>query len=298
MRGAALCAALLLCGGAWAETFLRDPGPVLRDPIPGAAYEVASDPHVTGDAMVYAGDDGGRIAIKLARRDGAGWRPDRVLIGSDVARPRFKETPYHRVAADGTHEIWFIGYDDEAAYRSEVFVARAAAIDGPYRVVPDPVVRLGTHDGHPVRVITSPSVVAHEGRLHLVFLGWDGFEDVTVVRSFGAVSDDGGRTWSAPEVVDVPIGMEGAVTPASGGGFVAARTVEHGSGGAVALSDADHPFGPWVPREGFALVQAGLPWEADEIIGAQVAYEAGRPVLYYTGADHAKGWWVMRAEAR
>jgi len=279
--------------------------PVYRDVIPGDGYQVASDGHVfTGPdgalRMIYSGDDSDVIAIKLAHgTDWDTWTPAGTLLGLSTGHtsPIAKETPYYHHAANGEHQIYFIGYEDGETYQASVYLAVASDVDGPYRILPDPVIARGEMADRPVYLITSPSVVTHQGVDHMVFLGWDGFEDVTAVWTFGATSTDHGRTWGDISQVDVPIGMEGQLTVAPDGTYVAARTGDAGAVEGLFLGCADHPFGPYASFETPALVKAGGPFEVDEIIAPQITYDpqTGAPHLYYTGANHAQGWWMMRA---
>lgn len=113
----------------------------------------------------------------------------------------------------------------------------------------------------------------------------------------GAESTDNGRTWRNFREVDVPIAMEGQVTMAPNGEFFAVSTGEYRGGEAIFLACADHPFGPYERIDTPILTQKGGRWEKHEIIAPQITFDpvTDEPLLYYTGADHAKGWWVMMA---
>lgn len=285
----------------WARTG----DPVLRDPIPGVAYEVAGDPHVFAGPggtlhMIYSGDDEDHIAIKLASATDLGaWEPQQTLLGMSTGHdvPRNKETAFYHLTDGGEHQIYFIGYEDEETYEASVYLATSANLDGPYTILPDPVMPRGLMADRQVYLITSPSVVAHDGVLHMAFLGWNGFADVTAVWVFGAVSSDAGRTWQDIAEIDVPIGMEGQITPHPDGGYVAARTGNYGGREGISIACADHPFGPYTDSDTPVLQIAGPPWEVEEIIAPQIMFDpaTGTPNLFYTGADYATGWWVMRA---
>ena len=289
-----------------AEGFERAGAPVLRDPIPSENYEAASDPHAVstdeGLVIIYSGDDGGQISTKLARADGqGGWALSEILLGRNdgPAGAALKETPFYRRAANGEHQIYFIGYDDETTYRSQVYLAVADDLAGPYEILPEPVVPLGIMDGKDVRLITSPSIVEHDGQLHMAFLAWNGFEDVTAVWALGGTSDDNGRSWQGIREVAVPIGMEGQISARPGGGYVAVAASEYGDGEGIMLGCADHPFGPYDGPDAPLLAQTGKGWEKDEITAPQMFFdENGAPTLFYTGADHQKGWWIMQAAAQ
>lgn len=286
------------------DNWVRHGEPVLRDLMFFGIYQAASDPHVfvdeSGDlAMIYSGDDDDQSAIKLARgTDWTTWDISQVLLGPSTVPEaiRHKETSFYRRTPDGEHQIYFIGYADDTYY-SEIYLASAPNLTGPWSVPSDPIIRLGPTDGKEVRVITSPSVVAHDGVLHLAYLGWNGFNDVTEVWTFGATSTDQGRTWSTPTRIDVPIGMEGQITAMPDGRFVAVNTGDVSGREGIYMACADHPFGPYEGSDVPILVQAGAPWEVDEIIAPQITFDpqTGDPKLYYTGAEHARGWWVMLA---
>ncbi|MFT6299631.1 MAG: hypothetical protein ACJAWC_003001 [Yoonia sp.] len=257
------------------SSWTRTGEPVLRDPILDQpyTYEVASDPHVfwtdTGQLVaVYTGDDDDAVSIKLSFGiNDHGFRPGSVLLGPSAGHlsPKFKETPFYYQTPQGEHQIYFIGYENEETYETQVYFAVSDEVAGPYTIIPTPVMPRGNIADKEVHLITSPSVVKHDGLLHMMFLGWDAFEKVTQIWSMGAISADNGRTWHDAREVGVPIGMEGQVTAVLNGGFVATRTGEHNGREAVFVNCAEHPFGPFSQTETPVLSRAGAPWEVDEI---------------------------------
>jgi len=285
----------------------REPSnPVLRDTFDGGGYEGASDGHIFFDddgqlRMLYSGDHNGNSSIKLA--NGSSWtswsKEGAVLFetgpsGLDVN----KETCFYRKANSGKHQIYYIGYDDEVEYRAQVYLAEADSLEGPYTLQSQPVVPVGQIAGKPVHLITSPSIVEHEGVLYMAFLGWDApGESVTKVWVLGATSTDDGHTWGNYEEVDVPIGMEGQVTKTPSGGFVAVNTAAFADVSAIFYSTADHPFGPWRTQDDPIIIRSGSVLEQDETIAPQITYDpvTGEEVLYYTGANYPLGWWMMVA---
>lgn len=289
------------------STWARYPdNPVYRDFIPEESYEAASDPHVffsdKGElAMIYTGDVSGVPGIKLARGSAwADWQFSTVLLseagpsGQDVN----KETAFYRKTEGGKHQLYYIGYPDETSYEAEVYLAEADALEGPYVQLETPVVPRGKIAGKDVYCITSPSIVEHEGVLHMMFLGWNASpHEVTEVWVLGATSSDEGRSWSAFQEVDTKIGMEGQVTKAPDGSFSAVRTGSYQDKEAIFISTAPHPFGPWERSATPILVQADASLEKDEIIAPQLTYDpvTDKPYLYYTGADYQTGWWIMLA---
>ncbi len=249
--------------------------PVFRDAIPRENYEAASDAHVFYDPnqhlkMIYTGDSDGKPAIKLATgTDWDTWQQSATLL--DGAGPTgldsHKETGFYRNTADRTHQIYYIGYADEDTYQAQLFLAEAASLSVPYAQPIQPIVPRGMIAGKDVYSITSPSVVAHQNQLYLVFIGWNAAPDeVTEVWVIGATSADEGHTWTDFQLVDTPIGMEGKVTKRSDGSFVAARTGDYSNREAIFYATAAHPFGPWQTSPGPILVQQGPPLEKDEII--------------------------------
>ena len=280
--------------------------PVLRDLIPTENYQAASDPHVFYDEagalnMIYTGDVDGVASIKLAKSmNFTDWQKQNELLfeigpsGKDVN----KETAFYRRASNGKHQIYYIGYADEASYQSEVYLAEADELTGPYIQMEFPVVPRGNLAGKEVYLITSPSVVEHQGQLYIIFIGWnDSPNEVTEVWVIGAISKDEGHTWEEYQLVDTRIGMEGQVTKIGDNEFVAVRTGEFDDKEAIFHATAAHPFGPWEESPGPILVQEDPTLEKDEIIAPQITIDqtTGDQYLYYTGADYQVGWWIMMA---
>lgn len=227
------------------------------------------------------------------------WQPKKTVLGLSAghATPKSMETSFYRRSSTGEHQLYFIGYADAATCQASVYLAVAPDIAGPYTILPEPVVPRGKFAGRDVYLITSPSIVSHDGLLHMAFLGWNGFEDMTAVWSFGAVSSDAGCSWQNLREIAIPIGMEGQITPRPGRRYVATRITEFGNVEGISIACADHPFGPYTTSNSPALISAGPPWEVEEIIALQITFdrETGIPNLFYTGANHATGWWIMRA---
>ncbi|QDC10756.1 hypothetical protein FHY55_16635 [Oceanicola sp. D3] len=286
--------------------WVRHDGPVFRDKLFFGLYEAASDPHVfaTDDgrlAMIYSGDDEDHSSIKLAfGTDWDSWEEWGVLLGPSQQPGAIaeKETAFYHRASATDHRIYFIGYEDGATYRSDIYLARAEALTGPWTILPEPVLRRGETDGHDVYLITSPSVVEWEGGLVMAYLGWNGLQNVTAVWSFAATSSPDGVAWEGVRQADVPIGMEGQITARPDGGFVAVATREAAEGReGIFAACADTPLGPWTEMPEALLTLAGDAWEVDEIIAPSTTYdpETGDPYLFYTSAEHSKGWRVMLA---
>ena len=156
----------------------------------------------------------------------------------------------------------------------------------------------GVIAGKDVYLMTSPSVVEHQGSLYMTFIGWNNSPDnVTEVWVMGAKSEDEGHTWNEFQIVDTPIGMEGQVTKVKENDFIAVRTGDFENSEAIFYSTSSHPFGSWVEEESPILVQAGPPLEKDEIIAPHIFIDpqSGEEILFYTGADYSTGWWIMMA---
>ncbi|MBS8228434.1 hypothetical protein DYI42_19590 [Vannielia litorea] len=309
MLGVALVLPSVQASACLPSDWVRHDGPVYRDRLFFGLYEAASDPHVfVADdgqlAMIYSGDDEAHSSIKLAfSRDWENWEEWGVLLGPSQQPGAIaeKETAFYLRASATDHRIYFIGYEDGATYHSDIYLARAEALTGPWTIQPEPVIRRGPTGRHDVYLVTSPSVVAHEGGLVIAYLGWNGLEDVTAVWSFTATASLEGVEWQGVAQTDVPIGMEGQITARPDGGFVAVATreAEDGREGVFAAC-ADDPFGPWTSLPEPLLTLAGDAWEVDEIIAPSITYdpETGAPYLFYTSAEHSKGWRVMLARPR
>lgn len=288
------------------EKWQRHDGPVFRDKIMFGLYEVASDAQVfvtqTGQrAMIYSGDDNDQQGIKLALGSSwTDWKEWGVLLGPSVQPNaiRSKETPFYHRVAPNDHRIYFIGYADETTYESQIYMAQAPALTGPWEITPEPVIRRGMTAGRDVKVITSPSVIAQDDGLLMAWLGWDGFEDVTEVWTFTATSDLDGKTWSDITQTHVPIGMEGQITRRPDGGYVSFATRETDSGvEGIFASCAETAQGPWTDQPEPILMLANDGWEVDEIIAPAIVYDpqTEAPYLYYTAAEHSRGWRIMLA---
>ncbi len=282
------------------QSWTRVDGPVLRDYEKQFNYEVASDIHVFRDEdgglhAVYTGPNPAEdvSSIKLASTaEHTAWEPGQVVLSSAASpMPQLhKETAFYRRADAGQHQIFYIGYADQTVYQSQIFLAEADELVGPYTPIGAPVVAGGEQAGNDVFTITSPSIVEHLGVLYMVYCAWDAFTEVTIVWVHGATSEDDGKTWSIVGEVDVPVCMEGSFTRGPDGKFYAVATTEEG----FTLGRSDEPFGPYTMLPEPALTPAGLPWEK-EIVAPQILFEPGRAYLYYTGVDEAVGWWTMLA---
>ena len=280
-------------------------GPVFRDFIISENYQTASDAHIFYDGgtlnMIYTGDYNGKASIKLSKGSSLNtWTPVSTLLG-DVGPSGLdshKETGFYRKTPSGKHQIYYIGYDNESTYEAQVFLAEADSIEGPYIQMNQPIIPKGMIAGKNVYCITSPSVVKHGGLLYMMFIGWNNSpSNVTEVWIMGATSSDEGYTWSDFQIVETKIGMEGQVTKVGESEFIAVRTGEFENVEAIFYATASHPFGPWDELDNPILVQAGAPYEKDEIIAPQITINPsnGEQVLYYTGADYDLGWWIMMA---
>jgi len=291
------------------QDFSRCDGPVLRDDevADESEYEAASDGHVFFDAdgalrMIYSGDIEGFAGPKLAT--GTDWdiweREGAVMAPAGEDDPdRYKETPFYRVASDGTHQLFYIGYPEEEEYQSQIYLATSDTLEGPYVRTGDPVVPRGEQDGKDVYLMTSPSVVEHEGELFMVYLAWnDSPRRVDTVWVMAATSSDDGYTWGDIREVEVPVGMEGQITKGPDGKFYATSMRGYERTEAIFLARADHPLGPYEDLPDPLLVKEGRPWEIHEANAPQVAFdpETRTAYLFYVGASYLFGWWVMLAK--
>lgn len=281
--------------------------PVFRDIYSNGSYESASDGHIFYDdegklQMIYSGDVNNNSSIKLASGTSmSDWKKNTALVfdanadNSDIQ----KETAFYRKATNGKHQIYYIGYIDNTTYRSQLFLAESDNLIGPYTQITQPIVPRGTIAGELVYCITSPSIVEHEGKLYMVFIGWnDNPNDATEVWAIGAISNNDGYSWSNFQLVDTPITMEGQITKTPNGNFVAVRTAEYQDVEAIYYATSQHPFGPWAMNDTPILIQSDSRLEKNEIIAPQIVFDMDteEEYLFYTGADHKSGWWIMLAK--
>lgn len=303
----------ILLGGCFKETAEEDiiqwerqtDSPIFRDFIASENYESASDPHVFVDnselKMIYSGDHEGISSIKLATGNSlSSWEAEITLLSktSNTELDESKETAFYRKSDSGKHQIYYIGYRDDGSYKAQIFLAESDNLEGPYQAIEEPVISRGEIAGKDVYCITSPSVVEHQGKLYISFIGWDNSPDkVTEVWILGAISEDDGHSWSDFQRVQTRIGMEGQVTKVNENEFIAVRTGEFNDKDAIYYSTATHPFGPWQEKEDPILIKNDGPFEKDEMIAPQITIDpiTQKEVLYYTGADHNVGWWIMMA---
>lgn len=280
---------------------------VLRDHIPEDNFEIASDGHIFFDEngtlrMIYSGETDGKSAIKYATGTSwTNWKIEGNLLdeagpsGKDV----FKETAFYYLTEDGKHQIYYIGYPDEENYEAEIYRAEAESFEGPYLISEQPIVKKGIIADKNVYTMTSPSVVEHDDVLYLSFIGWNNSpEEVTEVWIMGCTSTDQGQTWSEIKEVECPIGMEGQITKGPDGKFYAVSTGEFSKKKeAIYYSESNHPFGPWTINKTPIITQTGKDLEKDEVIAPQITFDpaTGKKQLYYTGANHKKGWWMILA---
>jgi len=280
--------------------------PIFRDVYPDQSYQSASDGHIFYDdignlKMIYSGDVNDNSSIKLANGTSTtNWEAETALLfepnseNTDIE----KETAFYRKANNGKHQIFYIGYEDNTTYQSQIFLAESDNLNGPYAQITEPVVARGNLAGKSVYCITSPSILEYDGLLYMMFIGWDASpENVSEVWLLGSTSNDDGHTWSNFQIIDTPIGMEGQVTKTPNGNFVAVRTGEYGENEALFYATSSHPFGPWVTSEIPILIKDGSNLEKDEIIAPQITFnpQNGEEYLFYTGSDHLTGWWMMLA---
>lgn len=284
-----------------------DQNPVLRDVYPDGSYQSASDGHIFFDAngnikMIYSGDVNDNSSIKLAAGTSvSNWQVETALLfepnseNTDI----HKETPFYRKAANGKHQIFYIGYQDNTSYQSQIFLAESDNLYGPYDQIAEPVVPRGNLAGKSVYCITSPSILEHNGLLHIMFIGWNASpQDVSEVWIIGATSADEGHSWTDFQLIETPIGMEGQVTKTGNSSYVAVRTGQYNDKEAIFYATAPHPFGPWAHNESPILIKDGSVLERDEIIAPQITIDpqSGEEYLFYTGADYQTGWWMMLAK--
>ncbi len=289
------------------QDWTRVEGRLIHDVVDG--YGVAADIHVFQDedgelAAIYSGTDASApdyASIKLALgTEHTSWEVGPVVLNRVDAPPeqRSKETSFYRRGADGTHQIYYIGYEDEETYRSQIFRAESANLEGPYTIDAEPIIARGLQGEHDIQVMTSPSIVEHDGTLYMVYCAWNQFEgdgDDLQVWVHAATSTDDGDTWTVLGEVDVPVCMEGAITQGPDGMFYAVSQQSE----AIVLGRSDEPLGDWEMLPEPILSPAGPPYEVD-ITTPQLYFQDDVLFLYYSGAnftdvDYEPGWWTMLA---
>lgn len=288
--------------------WIRDAqNPVLRDVYPDNSYQSASDGHVFYDdnnnlRMIYSGNVDGNSSIKLASATSlVNWEIEASLLAEPNSENTDieKETAFYRKTSTGKHQIFYIGYQDNSTYQSQIFLAESDNLVGNYTQITEPVVARGNLANKPVYCITSPSIVEHNGLLYITFIGWNASPlNVTQVWLIGATSTDNGHTWNNYQIIETPIGMEGQITKTPDGTFVAVRTGEFEGEEAIFYATSTHPFGPWTSSEIPILKKENSNLEKDEIIAPQITFDqqTGEEYLFYTGADYQTGWWMMLAK--
>ncbi|MGV6817093.1 MAG: hypothetical protein ACWA44_07450 [Thiotrichales bacterium] len=242
-------------------------------------------PHTSND---YA-------TIKLATANNhTEWTAGPVLLeGSNSGNLDLnKETSFHRLADSGKHQIYYIGYADGNIYNAQIFKAEADSLEGPYALPVTPIISTGTQSGNNVALMTSPSIVEHEGRLYMVYCAWDAYPVPTTVWVHGATSDDDGQSWNIQGEVQVPACMEGSFTKGPDGKFYA---IAQAAGDTFTIGRSNTPFGPYDELPMPVMSAAGAPWETEEMNTPQLLFEDDMAYIYYSGADYSKGWWIMLA---
>lgn len=285
--------------------------PVFRDFYSDDKMQTAGEGHIfyydSLRYMAYTGKSDGIHDIKLAfGQTWIDWDTAGTLLSTNGASGKDieKGTPYYRLTNDSTHQIYYIGYPYSETYEAEIYLAEAENLRGPYTHVSGPLISRGLIEGKWIHCLTSPSVVAHDSLLYMVFVGWNSIPSKTsVVWTFGATSDDGGHTWKNYQEVDCPLGVSGKITKGPDDKFHAVGTSYHDDGYKIYYAHADHPFGPWTKDTLAILTQAGKPFETDEIMASQIAFDPiygiyGPRRLYYTGVNREKGKWMMMATER
>ena len=294
---------------------------VYRDetvPVGELAYSVASDPWIidlaveSGPAavcMYYTGNGGATPTIEVV----FGPAPEDMdpLTAVEVIGPSttghipgasYETVCYLNAAAlpPAAQILVFEEYvgDGLTARSSNLRIARAAGLAGPFTIDATPLVANGTNVGGFVIVtMTSPSIVEVGGTQHLFFLGWNGTPaTVTEVRVFMITSTDGFNTFTAPVQVTTPIGMEGSVVEINGKYFATSTADDPLNPGhdAIFLASSDTVDSGYSTPVRILGKGGGL--DAKEIIGAQLVTLNGSSKIFYTGVTELGGWAVVSVE--
>lgn len=292
------------------------PGPSLsnwvrhpNNPIFGGQWFL-SDPHVWEESpgnyrMVYTDANGDYQAIAMATStDLVNWTPvsnSQYPYGVILQGPGpggqdpHLETAFYRKANDGMHQIFYIGYMDEAAYHSAIYKAEATNIQGPYTREIDPVIPW-TPGGPDSWAMTSPSIVEHDGALYMVYTGWEAYPDGPVTN-MGATSSTDGRSWVKLGALswDDVFGVEAHTEKGPDGRFYRVGITSDDQGGdIIELGHATHPFGPYTTLPDPILAPGGPGVEeGDTIMAPCLLFVNQTAYLYYTAIDTG-GWpWAL-----
>jgi len=221
--------------------------------------------------------------------DGLNWQPVRLdaFAGSATGWDKLIETPEVIRIGDQLH-LYYIGYPesdfDDGIYDAEVGLATAAIGESFTRYQPAPVLpRGGTWDED---AITSPGVVAHEGKYYMIYTGWtDILEATGFLGLTGAVSDDGVNWTKTEEAIFSAVSQtpfetatESDITKGPDGMFFLFFSAENG----IALARSSAPFGPWeiYPEP---IIRSKYEWESGEVVAPAALIENGKARIWYTG---------------
>ncbi len=311
--GALLVAGVLLAGCSSVATtdpasaqFRKHPEPVWR------GHLLAGDPAVIRDGdrllMYYTAltlgetDDDFAVLIGVAESaDGIAWifakpvdddNPESVALQNDEeAWDRILETSFV-VRVEDEFLMYYTGYSEEVdgvttiVAEGKIGVARSADGLSFERFREEPV--LLPDAAYDSDGLFSPSVVRHDGDLHLIYAGWS--LGLYGYGLFGATSPDGTawtkegdlllRSSDVSWSIDNP--REAEIVKAPGGAsyylFFTCDVEENLS--AIGVARSAHPFGPWevFPRP---VVTATHDWEESGLVAPAVLIEDGLVRIWY-----------------
>jgi hypothetical protein len=273
---------------------------------------IAGDPHVWRDTdgvyrMVYTDGVGDHQAIAMATStnlidwtldDDAELENGVVLQGAGPSgNDLYLETSHYRRADDGKHQIFYIGYPNEAEYHAAIYKAEADDVSGPYERESEPVINF-TAGGADAQSMTSPTIVEHEGTLYMSYVGWATFPDGPIML-MGATSNDDGRTWQKQGVLswDDIFGVEAHTEKGPDGLFYRVGVTGDDAGNdQLSIGQAEHPFGPYTVLEEPILTMGGPALgEGDSVMSPSLLFDSdsGVAFMHYASVDTG-GWpWVV-----
>lgn len=261
----------------------------------GSSGSFAADPHVWANGindyyMVYTSEFSGAQAISMARStDLVTWTPivspqyssEHILRGAGPAAGQaHQETAVYYKTPGGQHQIYYIGYDSEATFQSQIYRATASSIEGPYTREATPVLSFGASGSYDDAAMTSPSIVEHQGVLYMCYVAWADSPtgpSPTVINA-GATSSDYGATWTKTGTISFSdiFGVEAHIEKGPDGKFYRVATETINSADALSIGVSAHPFGPYTKHAG-VLVPGGVGvGEVDSITA---------PSLFFNRAD-------------
>lgn len=279
----------------------------------GTAGNFAADPHVWEETpgtyyMVYTTDYAGTQAIGMATSsDLVHWTPisspqyssEYVIRGNGPsAGQNNQETAIHYKTASGQHQLYYIGYDNEATYQSQIYRATASSVTGPYTRESSPVIPFGAPGSYDDAAMTSPTIVSFAGTLYMAYVAWadSPTSPTPTVINAGATSSNDGTTWTKTGTIswsDV-FGVEAHVEKGPDGLFYRVGTEVPSGADVLSLGVANNPFGPYTVAHNIYTMGGPSVGEVVSITGACLFFNRRerRLYIYYSAVDTGGFPWM------